>query len=134
MEGLMPSPRPKVTKKSDVPKGEQPKENAKTVKLLLVPTNEIEGGEDIPVGFQINAATIEALGAKSSDLKTFKIDLSWKDSLICTIALTEPVLDLSKNRPRGSRFDAYQDCRQAWRDNQGDAERNDDAERRHRTY
>jgi hypothetical protein len=96
MEGLMPSPRPKVTKKSDVPKGEQPKENAKTVKLLLVPTNEIEGGEDIPVGFQINAATIEALGAKSSDLKTFKIDLSWKDSLICTIALTEPVLDLSK--------------------------------------
>jgi hypothetical protein len=90
----MPSPRPKVTKKSDVPKGEQPIESAKTVKLLLVPTNEIEGGEDIPVGFQISAATIEALGAKSSDLKNFTIDLSWKDSLICTIALTEPVLAL----------------------------------------
>jgi hypothetical protein len=61
---------------------------------LLVPSNPIDGGNDIAVGIRIKSATLPGSAGGVTPPTEAKIELKWKDTSIATIALPKPALDM----------------------------------------
>jgi hypothetical protein len=63
-------------------------------KWLLVPSNPIDGGNDVAVGIRIKSAMLPGSAGGATPLTEAKIELKWKDASIATIALPKPALDM----------------------------------------
>ena len=63
-------------------------------KWLLVPSNQIDGGNDIGVGIRIKSAMLPGSAGGGTPPTEAKIELKWNDTSIATIALPKAALDM----------------------------------------